>query len=224
MEKKIQMKAIFYLNLSKIKSKLYITSKSIYKVGDINEEFNEDENFNFNYNNNQALYPIIPKISSTFNEELDAPSHFKYLNNSFMNDISIQGIEKSNKSIIYLSSFLNLFSSKENSKQINPSYDNLNKISNNQYIKDLNLQEKTKQFIIKECSSLQSLVTKKTLLHLPEYSNITQKINSNGSNKNKEQRFSDCQNIQKIKENIPIKRFKTRKSDNDKNIFKIVSS
>ena len=212
---------------SKVKSKLNITSKSIYTVGDINEEFNEDENSNFNYNNNQTLYPIIPNISSTFNEDLNAPSHFKYLNtsfNSFMNEISIQGIQKNNKSIIYLSPFLNLYSSKENSIQINRSYDNLNKISNNIYIKDLNLQTKTKQFIIKECSSKQSLVTKKTFLHLPEHPNITPKINSNRSNKTKEQRLSDCHNIQTIKENIPIKRFKTRKSDNDKSIFNKINN
>ena len=207
---------------SKIMSKLNITSKSIYKDGDINEEFNDDENSNFNYNYNRSLYPIIPKLSSIYKEELNAPSHFKYLNNSFnsfMNEMSMQGIQKSNKSIIYFSSFLNLSPSKENSIQINPSYDNLNKISNNKYIKDLNLQTKTKQFIINECLSGQSLVIKNTFLQIPECPNIKDNINSNRSTKTNVQRFSDCQNIPKIKENIPIKRFKTRKSDNDKNIL-----
>ena len=48
--------------------------------------------------------------------------------------------------------FVNLNSTKENSFQLNSSYENINKISNNKYINDILLQYKTKQFIIKECS------------------------------------------------------------------------
>ena len=48
--------------------------------------------------------------------------------------------------------FSNLKSTKEESLQLHSSYENINKISNNKYIKDLLLQFKTRQFIIKECS------------------------------------------------------------------------
>ena len=53
---------------------------------------------------------------------------------------------------IYFNAFIHLNSTKENSLQINSSYENINKLSNNKYFTDQNLQNKTKQFLIKECS------------------------------------------------------------------------
>ena len=54
---------------------------------------------------------------------------------------------------LYFSSFINLISTNEDSFELISSYENLNKITNNTYIKNHNLQSKTKQFLIKELSS-----------------------------------------------------------------------
>ena len=53
---------------------------------------------------------------------------------------------------IYYNAFINLNSTKENSLKFDSCYENINELSNNKYIRDQNLQNKTKQFIINECS------------------------------------------------------------------------
>lgn len=60
-------------------------------------------------------------------------------------------IKEENKNIIF-SSFKNLSTTNEKSFQLNSSYENLNEITKNKYIKDNILQEKTKQFLEKESS------------------------------------------------------------------------
>jgi len=54
----------------------------------------------------------------------------------------------------FFPSFSNLITTKEKSFQLISSYENLNKITKNHYIKNNYLQNKTKQFLIKECSSI----------------------------------------------------------------------
>ena len=61
---------------------------------------------------------------------------------------------KDEKNIIR--AFSNLNTTKENSFYLNSSYENLNEITNNEYIKDNKLQSKTKLFLINECSLLKS--------------------------------------------------------------------
>ena len=70
-----------------------------------------------------------------------------------------------NEKLIY-NSFTNLETTQENSFQLNSSYDNINKISNNKYIKDINLQLKIKQILI-ECSYTNNIKKKPTFLKLP---------------------------------------------------------
>ena len=72
---------------------------------------------------------------------------------------------KKNEKLIY-SSFTNLETTQENTFQLNSSYDNINKISNNKYIKDINLQLKIKQILI-ECSYTNNIKKKPTFLKLP---------------------------------------------------------
>ncbi len=50
--------------------------------------------------------------------------------------------------------------------EINSSYENINKITKNKYIKDKNLQSKTKQFLVQECSGLRIKSQKNNLLLL----------------------------------------------------------
>ena len=55
---------------------------------------------------------------------------------------------------LYSPSFSNLSTTNEKSFELISSYENINKITNNIYMKNLTLQTKTKQFLINECSSL----------------------------------------------------------------------
>ena len=87
-----------------------------------------------------------------------------------LNDIKEQDSIKANDSInilkqslklnltqsekVFFPSFSNLITTKEKSFQLISSYENLNKITKNHYIKNNYLQNKTKQFLIKECSCL----------------------------------------------------------------------
>ena len=62
--------------------------------------------------------------------------------------------------------FINLNSTKENSFQLNSSYENINKISNNKYINDISLQNKIKQIIKEDCTkniSVTSYIKNETL-------------------------------------------------------------
>ena len=59
---------------------------------------------------------------------------------------------KDEKEKNFISSFSNLSTTKEKSFHLSSSYENLNQITNNKYIKDNKLQSKTKLFLVKECS------------------------------------------------------------------------
>ena len=64
-------------------------------------------------------------------------------------DLNITHCEK-----LFFPTFSNLSTTNEKSFQLISSYENLNKITKNKYIKNYRLQSKTKQFLINECSSL----------------------------------------------------------------------
>ena len=55
---------------------------------------------------------------------------------------------------IFFPSFNNLSKINEKSFELISSYENLNKITKNVYIKNIDLQSKTKQFLINECSTI----------------------------------------------------------------------
>ena len=67
---------------------------------------------------------------------------------------------------ILFNTFNNLSTRSEKSFQLNSSYENINKITKNKYIKDKNLQSKTKQFLVQECSGLRIKSQKNNLLLL----------------------------------------------------------
>jgi hypothetical protein len=113
-------------------------------------------------------------------------------------------------------SFYNLREEKEKSFQINSSYDNINKISSNKYIKDINLQNKTKDFIVKVASNLniKSPKEKNAFLGLTNSFNFINDIDSNENKSNIVLSDNDLE----INKSIQIKRLLTRKSD-DNNIY-----
>ena len=65
---------------------------------------------------------------------------------------------------------------------LNSSYDNINTISENKYIKDKTLQSKTIEFIINECSKTKTHIKKNSLLSLPKSSNEFQIANYHSNN------------------------------------------
>ena len=68
-------------------------------------------------------------------------------------------------------SFSNLSTSNEKSFELISSYENINKITNNIYIKNSSLQSKTKLFLINECSTISNESPK-------DHTNITKKISN----------------------------------------------
>ena len=131
------------------------SSKSIesQKKTSINKEIEKDKEENKNSNKN---------IKRKIQKNLSVPLHFKLNSDKNSNipqntSISINQIQKSmvtKSENLYSPSFSNLSTTNEKSFELISSYENINKITNNIYMKNLTLQTKTKQFLINECSSL----------------------------------------------------------------------
>ena len=86
----------------------------------------------------------------------------------------LKKVNNSNKSTlikkekIYYNAFINLIMTKEKYFNLNSSYDNINEISNNKYIKSSELQSKTKIFIKNECEKIKDIRKKGNFLKVPE--------------------------------------------------------
>lgn len=127
-----------------------IETKKINTIQDEMQEFNKE-----NKDSNKNIKKKIVK-------HISMPLNFNVNNdkNSNMPQITSISIKKSKQSVItksenlYYPSFSNLSTTVEKSFELISSYENLNKITNNIYMKNLNLQSKTKKFLINECSSL----------------------------------------------------------------------
>jgi hypothetical protein len=85
----------------------------------------------------------------------------------------LKKVNNSNKSIliknekIYYNAFINLIMTKEKYFNLNSSYDNINEISNNKYIKSSELQLKTKIFIKNESEKIKDITKKDIFLKVP---------------------------------------------------------
>ena len=91
-----------------------------------------------------------------------------------------KNLSKPEKENIFYNAFINLDSTKESSFNLDSSYENINKISNNKYINDVLLQNKIKQFIIKECTNNNFLsINEPKYLHSPTHNQEIKNINSN---------------------------------------------
>ena len=82
-----------------------------------------------------------------------------------MNNSNRSSLIKKEK--IYYNAFINLIITKEKYLNLNSSYDNINEISNNKYIKSSELQLKTKIFIKNECEKKENITKKENFLKLP---------------------------------------------------------
>ena len=181
------------------------SSESIYNRNDINEEIYNNESFIYN---NRKLFRKLTFLSKeNLNESI------KYID---INDLNKSSFIKNNKELLSKNiDFFNLNITKENSFILNSSYDNINKISNNKYIKDMELQLKTKEFIINECTRTKTLIKKNMFLQLPGSSNQIPNINTNTSNSS-DHRLSDHEISRNKRLKNNIKRFNTKKSINNK--------
>ena len=112
-----------------------------------------------NSKKNSSIYPNALLLDNNTNN-----SYSNY--SSLRNKLHKNTLTKREK-ILY-NAFTNLSTTREKSFQLNSSYDNINSISKNKYIKDIQLQSKIKQVLIDECSKTTFLKNKNnSFLNLP---------------------------------------------------------
>ena len=148
-------------------------SKSFIKFTGLNPfNSNNMDYTNENKNNTKKHSSIFPNMSLTNNSKMSDTN-----NSDSSIDIRSSFQKSPKKEKIFYSSFTNLTTTQENNFQLNSSYDNINKISNNKYIKDINLQTKIKQVLMNECLEGNVIKKKNTFLQLP---GMTRNMNSLG--------------------------------------------
>ena len=150
----------FYSNNNNKKYDLKsINSLNKYAFDDINDELYPGEILNVDHSINNSIMNLnTPKsdVKRFYNEKI----YIKNLNiieNNYLGQIfdkKENANEKSNKpkSEEKKNSFNSLEISLESTMEINSSYENINKITNYQYISDNNLRKKTKIFLLDECN------------------------------------------------------------------------
>jgi hypothetical protein len=116
-------------------------------------------------------------------------------NNTISSNKRLNNSYNKKEKLIY-NIFTNLKTSREKSFHLKSSYDNINKLSNNKYIKDLNLQSKIRQILIRQCININTLKKKSTFLMPP--SNLS--INCKSSKNTKRNLSSKFNNILSEKE------------------------
>ena len=184
-----------------------------------NGKFEIFRNKNLEVSVQRSSFAIDGK-SSTINEGLKESNKANKSNDSNkMNDsrdflgLKNQLTKKSslpkNEDIFY-NAFVYLTSTKENSLQLKSSYENINKISNNKYIKDIFLQNKTKHFIIEEC--LKDLASNNDLIfHHSPTQNLGMKFHNEKLNSIKSNLGDKINDEKALKKNDTLKKYKTNK-------------
>ena len=115
-------------------------------------------------NKNSSIYPH-GYLRNTLKQINDSNNTIS--NMSSQGKIAYKKKRYSKKEKLFYNIFTNLTTTQEKSFQLNSSYDNINKISNNKYIKDINLQTKIKQVLISECNTVSAIKKKCTFLLPP---------------------------------------------------------
>ena len=159
-----------------------ISNKSL-KSKKLKENENSSEtHINDNSKNNSSVFHNIC-VTNTTKKINEINSNFS---SKIRNKIFNKSYSKYEK-ILY-NSFIHLTTTKEKSFQLSSSYDNINKLSNNKYIKDFNLQAKIKQVLLKECKIENEIKKRTSFLKLPSQlqipNNISQTPKSSKNNKN----------------------------------------
>ena len=97
---------------------------------------------------------IYPNACQTYKSKINSNSNNSNSNlSSYLETKLNQNTYSKNEKLLY-NIFTNLSTTQEKSFQLDSSYDNINTISNNKYIKDINLQSKIKEILIKECTNI----------------------------------------------------------------------
>ena len=132
------------------------------------DKLSNNETKNLNSKKNSSIYPNFNAsnktkiIIETNSSNSSSSSKIKSKNNKKSSSLN---------EIILYNTFTNLTKTQEKSFQLNSSYENINKISNNKYIKDIKLQSKIKQVLINECLGDNLIKKKSSFLQLPGVSN-----------------------------------------------------
>ena len=115
----------------------------------LNSKNNEQKDLlhNNNYNN---IDKIIFSLPTKLNHEDLIENESMICNDSNLNITQTNQTATKNEKEKLINFFCNLSTTKIYSFQLSSSYENLNEITNNKYIKDSFLQSKTKQFLLKE--------------------------------------------------------------------------
>jgi hypothetical protein len=148
-------------NLSLSLSKIKAYFQNSLKVNKDNNIKTEKENIEINSS-------LVPCISNILDETINYNSNQSGI---LLNKINSKQDKKSNNS------FADLTLIKEENFQINSSYENINKLSNYNYIKNSNLQLKIKKILIEEKSQINNNLGK-SFLNIP---NTIININKNSS-------------------------------------------
>ena len=143
------------------------------------------------------------KESLKVNKSIKVNDSLNSKNNNIKDDSNSCVSDKKNKSFnssftknekLYYSSFINLRSTKENSLLFSSSYENINRISNNVYINDFNLQNKIKNIILNELNNKESdksLKKKSTNYQLCHYTTHDSEIQLNSNKNNIKPKFNN---------------------------------
>ena len=112
-------------------------------------------------NSKKCSSSIYPNACQSYKSKINNDSNNSNSNlSSYLETKLNQNTYSKNEKLLY-NIFTNLTTTQEKSFQLDSSYDNINTISNNKYIKDTNLQSKIKEILIKECINNISPIKKK---------------------------------------------------------------
>ena len=170
----------------------------------VNKSFKVDDSFN--------------SISNNLEED---SSYFVRVKDKKSLNLSLSKNEK-----LGYSSFINLCFIKENSLLFSSSYENINIISKNMYIKDFNLQKKVKSIIINELNNKESdksLKKKSTKYEYRHSTTHTPDFQLNSYKTNTKPKISDTVIYKPLNHCGSLKRFGTKFSKNNKNEMSINS-
>ena len=168
-----------------------------FKNLEINEEIYDNDNFDINIQKHFDISAIPFNGKEQAKEcELEKSlnsqncNNFNILNNSnssiFIKSGILRNSNCSKSERINNNKFINLTSTKENSLQLNSSYENINQISGGGYINNYSLQNKTKNFIINESNSKEpkNQIKKNAFKQIRKTNSIFKKYQSNFENSN----------------------------------------
>jgi hypothetical protein len=184
-KKLLESKTIEHNNMKFTNSIVRTTNFEIISEKDKFKDKNKKEKEKFNISIQRHSFHINGRIwtlgkeseeSLKDNSSLKVNDSMTSKNNNASDD-SINSISNKNKKSPNLSSsrkekknyssFINLSSTKENSLLFSSSYENINRISNNMYINDFNLQDKIKNIIINELNNKETgKIKKKKVLNI----------------------------------------------------------